>query len=476
MKTLAVVCIFGVTATLTVLAVAFTQWWPPLQPLWVGIGAIALPMLLAMAFLEPEFRQFNVVTIALSLAASMILGVALPGLWAKPEIRSAVAAHTTTRNVDLALGDENPSVQMVACHQTFALNLPVIDVLGLLEPHPQIAVECLGREDAGNIPEQMVARWGSTLNFGDSCELLEPIMSLGNVDPKAKAIEVLQCGVTAESDTVRACCLDSLSKLGKPEDYKAWISRMSFDVDQRGWLADLVLASHLQGDSVPKALMAKTASSGLSSPDVKAGILFAGCEAYLGTAKSAGLGGAMRWAIGEHTSCISEKSTLEVSPAVDEVCREYISNKPSLEAFCAANEQARLSRIAADEAVAQTQSSEELGALAGAINSGYNREAAVTIDDYLHAADQIQRGEKPRHFTATEREALRRDVARTRPNVRGKEDITSIVSQTQKRIAELEKNPDLKKLKEAKTKSEVDKIRQGFIEREKNAGGAPKSQ
>jgi hypothetical protein len=40
----------------------------------------------------------------------------------------------------------------------------------------------------------------------------------------------------------------------------------------------------------------------------------------------------------------------------------------------------------------------------------------------------------------------------------------------------LEKNPDLKKLKEAKTKSEVDKIRQGFIEREKNAGGAPKSQ
>lgn len=472
MKTLVAAIVCAIAALATLGAYALSAWMPPLRPLIVGAVAILIPFISAVLVLEPDSRRPPWTLAGLTVVLGIVLGVAVPSLWVSPKVRQAAVERFADRSaIKLALGDVDPAVQVRACQMMFSAGMPSVEIAAELAAKPGVAVACLDEALVAHrsVSNKILATWQDTITHSqsDSCALAEQATALPGSDASEKAFGFLECAVNGSAGA-RSCCLAQLKALDAPKNMRPWLSASQKELIQSGLTGRLLLVSHQESQTLKE--LPGIEGVGLAKPELQYLTLDHACQALLqGDADMVASG--VTWVFGEHEKCLSEEErTADLSIA--SACRVIVAGEFGGDIdrqICAANQVSRREKLEERREQAN-QPSQNFGELVDMIAEGESiRSRQVNLDAFAAAAMSGADTNPLQGYTPAELARVRAEVQARGKNAPTK-DAVKATAENRETLENHRANPLTKGLFEAKSESDIAKIRSEFEARAKKAG------
>lgn len=417
MKSVALLSFLALLGFLAIGAATVHLWWAPFLPVIVGLSTITIPFIVAVFYSEKLFQRPNPQLLSTAAFVALLFGGALPGLWTDSMFRAGVVPLLGARDFSHLQNDPASEVHIAACRYMFETGRSEPEIVHFIQARPADALVCIDQLDAGTVPLALTRLWQFELRDGGSCDIASTIAQMAMVSAENRSIELLDCALSARTTEARRCCATAVKSLEQDANLPFWIMRHHADLQSRQTLRPLVLLSQGEEKTTVRYDAQTVSEAGLTNAVIQGAALHAACQAH---AKGLGddlLEEALKWSIAAQSNCVDAELTS--SPLVADVCQIYLTVEPTLEAFCAANSQARLERAQRmEEARRPREPSTQLGEVADAILAA---DRTPTLDDYMESKIE-QPGARPIHtYSEGEKAELRDHMNGTHPSARFRE-------------------------------------------------------
>jgi hypothetical protein len=413
MNSIALLSILAILGCLALLAVSVHLWWTPFLPVIVGVFAISIPLIAGVIYREKLLQRPNSQLLSITAFVSFVFGIALPGLWMDASIRAAVVPFLGERDFSKLQNDPAPSVHIAVCKHMFETGRSEAEIVQFIQDRPTEAKACMDPLNSGTVPLALTRVWQFELRDGGSCELATQIAGMTMVSAENRAIELLDCALSSRSSEGRRCCTTALKSLEQTQNLPFWISRHHTELQTRQVLAPLVLVSQEDEETIVRYDAQAIQDAGLTSPVIQGAALQAACQATVNNLGNQMLDAALKQSMATHSDCVDP--TLTSAAPIADVCQIFLSGEPTLEAFCAANSQARRERAQLlEEARRPRAPSAEMGDVADAILAA--GDAGATINDFMESK-VAQPGARPLNtYSEAEKARFREQMDSNRPS------------------------------------------------------------